>query len=67
MISGHTHNGQIFPFNFIVYSVFDRIVGMYQLGGSRLYVSQGTGTWGPVMRLGTRSEITLFEIGAKAS
>ena len=67
MISGHTHNGQIFPFNLVVNSVFDRVVGMYQLGGSRLYVSQGTGTWGPVMRLGTRSEITLFEIGATAS
>ena len=67
MISGHTHNGQIFPFNLVVNSVFDRVVGMNQLGGSKLYVSQGTGTWGPVMRLGTRSEITLFEIGATAS
>ncbi len=64
MISGHTHNGQIFPFNLVVNRVFDRVVGMYQLGGSRLYVSQGTGTWGPVMRIGTRSEITLFEIGS---
>lgn len=65
MISGHTHNGQIFPFNLLVNRVFDRIVGMYQLGRSRLYVSQGTGTWGPVMRVGTRSEITLFEIKSK--
>jgi predicted MPP superfamily phosphohydrolase len=63
MISGHTHNGQIFPFNLVVNRVFDHVVGMYQLGTSRLYVSQGTGTWGPVMRVGTRSEITLFEIG----
>jgi hypothetical protein len=63
MISGHTHNGQIFPFNLVVNRVFDHVVGMYQLGRSRLYVSQGTGTWGPVMRIGTRSEITLFEIG----
>ena len=62
MISGHTHNGQIFPFNLVVNRVFDRVVGMYQLGRARLYVSQGTGTWGPVMRVGTRSEITLFEI-----
>lgn len=60
-LSGHTHNGQIFPFNLIVSRVFKRIKGMYQLGGSRQYVSQGTGTWGPVMRLGTLSEITLFE------
>ena len=63
MLSGHTHNGQIFPFNLVVERFFDRIVGMHQLDASRLYVSQGTGTWGPVMRLGTRSEITLFELG----
>ncbi|HIG42944.1 MAG: metallophosphoesterase [bacterium] len=60
-ISGHTHNGQIFPFKFFVRRVFNRTEGMYQIGNSRQYVSQGTGTWGPVIRLGTRSEITLFE------
>lgn len=62
MISGHTHNGQIFPFNLVVNRVFDQVVGMYERGKARLYVSQGTGTWGPVMRVGTRSEITLFTI-----
>ncbi len=61
-ISGHTHNGQIFPFNFAVGRVFTRIKGMYQHGEARQYVSQGTGTWGPAMRIGTSSEITLFEI-----
>lgn len=64
MISGHTHNGQIFPFNLIVNRVFHRIVGLYEFGHARLYVSPGTGTWGPVLRIGTRSEITLFEIGS---
>jgi len=62
MLSGHTHNGQIFPFNLIVKSVFEKIAGLYQYNETWLYVSQGTGTWGPVMRVGTRSEITLFEI-----
>ena len=62
MLSGHTHNGQIFPFNLVVNRVFDKVVGMYHHDSSRLYVSQGTGTWGPVMRFGTRSEITLFEV-----
>ena len=62
MLSGHTHNGQIIPFNLVVGQVFDRIVGMHDHGNAKLYVSQGTGTWGPVMRLGTRSEITLFEL-----
>ena len=62
MLSGHTHNGQIFPFNLIVRSVFDKIAGLYRYNETWLYVSQGTGTWGPVMRVGTRSEITLFEM-----
>lgn len=66
MLSGHTHGGQIFPFNFVVGRVFDRMVGMHRLGESRLYVSQGTGTWGPIMRVGTRSEITLFELSNRS-
>ncbi len=66
MLSGHTHGGQIIPFNMVVNRVFDRMVGMHHLGNARLYVSQGTGTWGPIMRIGTRSEITLFEVKATA-
>jgi predicted MPP superfamily phosphohydrolase len=62
MISGHTHNGQIVPFNFVVRRVFDRAVGLFSEGLTQLYVSPGTGTWGPIMRLGSRGEITLFEI-----
>ena len=62
MLSGHTHNGQIMPFNLIVNRVFEMANGLFKHGEARLYVSQGTGTWGPVMRLGTQSEITLFEI-----
>lgn len=62
MLSGHTHGGQIIPFNLVVQRVFKRNRGLYRFGNSLLYVSTGTGTWGPVMRLGTRSEITLFEI-----
>lgn len=60
MLSGHTHNGQIFPFNLIVRRVFEHIVGIYRHGSTTLYVSQGTGTWGPVLRFGTRAEITQF-------
>lgn len=57
MCSGHTHNGQIFPFNWLVRLQFSAVYGLYQRGGSRLYVSSGAGTWGPRMRLGTRNEI----------
>ena len=41
IISGHTHNGQIYPFNFLVGRVFDRIKGMYQIGNARQYVNEG--------------------------
>jgi predicted MPP superfamily phosphohydrolase len=60
-LAGHTHAGQLIPFNFIVKRVFARIRGLYELDGATLYVSPGTGTWGPVLRVGSRSEITLLE------
>jgi len=63
MLCGHTHNGQIVPFNFIVRRVFPRIRGLYEVDGMSLYVSPGTGTWGPILRLGSRSEISLFTLG----
>ena len=62
MLSGHTHNGQIFPFNWIVKQQFRRIAGLYSKGNAHLYVSSGTGTWGPLMRLGSLNEITLFNL-----
>jgi len=61
-ISGHTHNGQIVPFNKAVSSRFKFTKGLYPYKGSYLYVNEGTGTWGPTLRLGTRSEITVFEL-----
>jgi hypothetical protein len=62
MLSGHTHKGQIFPFNLVVSRVFHYVSGLHRLGDALLYVSQGTGTWGPVMRVGSYSEITFFEV-----
>ena len=62
MLSGHTHNGQIFPFNLLVKQQFKRIAGLYIEKDARLYVSSGTGTWGPLMRLGSMNEITLFDL-----
>lgn len=61
MLAGHTHAGQLIPFNLIVKRVYPRLRGMFELNGSRLYVSPGTGTWGPILRIGSRSEITLIE------
>jgi predicted MPP superfamily phosphohydrolase len=62
MLSGHTHNGQIIPLNFLVKPFFRYTKGYYKIGDMHLYVSQGTGTWGPPMRLGSRSEITLLKL-----
>jgi predicted MPP superfamily phosphohydrolase len=62
MLTGHTHRGQIFPFNFLVKRFFPQIYQRYEFGNMTLYVSPGTGTWGPVMRLGSKCEITLFRL-----
>ena len=57
MLSGHTHNGQIFPFNLIVKLKFKYIYGLYKNNLSKLYVSSGSGCWGPRLRLGSSNEI----------
>lgn len=62
MLCGHTHNGQIVPFNYVVRRVFPRIHGLYREQGLHLYVSPGTGTWGPVLRLGSSCEVTLLRL-----
>lgn len=63
MLSGHTHGGQIFPFVILV-KIFNRyLAGLYELeGGAKLYVSRGTGSWGPPVRFGATPEITLIEL-----
>ena len=62
-LSGHTHGGQIFPFNLITRLFYPRQRGLYRLDkGSVLYVSRGTGTWGPPMRFLSLPEVTLIEL-----
>ena len=61
-LSGHTHGGQIFPFNYVVRLSHKYLSGLYKHNGTYLYVTSGTGTWGPRMRLGSRSEIVLIKI-----
>lgn len=57
-ISGHTHGGQIFPFNFLVGLDQPFVAGLHRLRDMSIYVSTGTGYWGPPMRLGVPAEIT---------
>lgn len=61
-LSGHTHGGQIMPFNLLVRLQQPYVAGLHQHGPTTLYVSPGTGYWGPPMRLGVPAEITRVEL-----
>jgi predicted MPP superfamily phosphohydrolase len=57
-LSGHTHGGQIFPWNFLVRLQQPYVSGLHEHGKAKIYVSNGTGYWGPPMRIGAAAEIT---------
>lgn len=57
MISGHTHAGQIWPFDLSVRLAYRYVGGRYEVGGMPIIVCRGTGTWGPAMRLWYPNEI----------
>lgn len=61
-LSGHTHGGQYFPFNLLVRLFQPFVAGLHRLEEMWLYVSRGTGYWGPPLRLGAPSEITLLQL-----
>jgi uncharacterized protein len=62
-LSGHTHQGQIFPFSLITRLVFPFHSGNYHLtDGALLHVSRGTGTWGPPVRFFAPPEITVIDL-----
>jgi predicted MPP superfamily phosphohydrolase len=56
-LSGHTHHGQLWPFNFITKKVYELSYGYLKKENTNFYVSCGAGTWGPPVRTGTRPEI----------
>ena len=63
ILSGHTHGGQIWPFNYLVLLQQPYLKGLINYNQrTKMYINQGTGYWGPPMRLGTESEITLFTL-----
>jgi predicted MPP superfamily phosphohydrolase len=57
MLSGHTHDGQIWPFRYLVRFAYPLLGGRYEVGGMSVIVCRGTGTWGPRMRLWLPCEI----------
>jgi len=65
-LSGHTHGGQLFPFNAVVGLVYKYFKGRYELpGGGTIIVSAGAGTWGPPLRLFVPPEIHVIDLVAR--
>lgn len=65
-LSGHTHGGQIWPWNLLVRLQQPVVSGLARFGNTLVYVSNGTGFWGPPMRLGAPAEITKIVLLAPA-
>jgi len=61
-ISGHTHHGQLWPFNFITKAIYEVSSGYKKIKNTHVIVSNGYGTWGPPMRLGNRPEILIIDL-----
>jgi predicted MPP superfamily phosphohydrolase len=61
-LSGHTHNGQLWPLNYIVHSIYSLPWGYRKIGNTHFYVSDGVGTWGPPLRIGNRPEIVQIHL-----
>ena len=61
-LSGHTHHGQMFPANLITQMIYEVSWGYLKKGNTQYYVSCGVGTWGPPVKIGSRSEIVNLKI-----
>jgi predicted MPP superfamily phosphohydrolase len=60
-LSGHTHSGQIWPWNRMVARIWGRFAyGLNRLGTLQVYTSSGAGTWGPPLRVATKAEVVLI-------
>ncbi|MBS0011442.1 MAG: metallophosphoesterase [Bacteroidales bacterium] len=65
MLSGHTHNGQMWPLNYLTGSIYKLIYGHRVIEGRHYIVSSGFGSWGPRVRLGSRPEILCIHLHFK--
>ena len=62
-LSGHTHEGQFFPFTYLTEWIFGGYhYGLHNVDGFSIYITSGTGTWGPPLRTGSRSEIVAIRL-----
>lgn len=62
VLSGHTHNGQLWPFNFVTELRYENPLGLLTKGNFHSIVSAGTGTWGPPLRTTGRAEVLLVTV-----
>ena len=62
MLSGHTHGGQIWPFDYLVQNRYPLLQGLYRVNDMTVIVCRGTGTWGPRMRLWQPGEILMLTL-----
>lgn len=61
-LSGHTHGGQLVPFNYLVRLQQPVVSGLGEVNGTKVYVTNGAGFWGPPVRVGAEPQITLVEL-----
>ncbi|MEV0296267.1 metallophosphoesterase [Nocardia sp. NPDC050710] len=64
-LSGHTHGGQVWPGNFLAGLANPTVAGLERYGDTQLYVTRGAGAWGPPVRVGAPSDITVIELASK--
>ncbi|MGX1915108.1 metallophosphoesterase [Streptomyces phaeochromogenes] len=64
-LSGHTHGGQLWPGNYLAELANPTVAGLERYGDTQLYVSRGAGVWGPPVRVGAPSDITVVELASK--
>ncbi|MFJ7127805.1 metallophosphoesterase [Streptomyces sp. NPDC098101] len=64
-LSGHTHGGQLWPGEYLADLANPTVAGLERYGDTQLYVSRGAGAWGPPVRVGAPSDITVVELASK--
>ncbi|MER8085269.1 metallophosphoesterase [Streptomyces sp. NPDC094048] len=64
-LSGHTHGGQLWPGNLVAELANPTVAGLDRYGDTQLYVSRGAGAWGPPVRVGAPSDITVVELASR--
>ncbi|MGW0840366.1 metallophosphoesterase [Streptomyces sp. NPDC002787] len=64
-LSGHTHGGQMWPMTYVAAAANPTLAGLERYGDTQLYVSRGAGAWGPPVRVGAPSDITVVELASK--